>query len=147
MEPLTDAVVLRIEASVAELAGRVRRAADLAALMRANAQPAAGLSAFVVFGGVEAAAPLPATGGHHQVVTRLVSVVTLLRAADPAAAGAADRAEALAGTLVAALAGWVPPGAMGAPMVYRRSRLVSAAAGTFAYEHDFAAQDLLRIAA
>ncbi|MFN3971246.1 MAG: hypothetical protein ACK4L4_07730 [Gemmobacter sp.] len=142
--PLTEAAIARLEATVPELAGRVRRAADLSTLMSANAMPQAGASAFVLPGGIEGGPQTNATGAHLQVVTRGLVVVLAFRAGDPTANAVVDQAEVLIAAVAGALAGWVPPGTMHDPCSFRRARLASAARGTFVYEIEFAARDQLR---
>jgi hypothetical protein len=142
--PLTEAVIARLEAELPDLTGRVRRAADLSALMRNNAAPQSGMSVFVLPGGIEGGTQERATGAHLQFVTRVVTIVLMFRAGDPAANAVVDRAEVLIAGIAIALAGWVPPGTMGDPMAFRRVSAPSGAGGTFVYEMQFAARDQLR---
>lgn len=142
--PLTEAVIARIEGALPELQGRVRRAADLSTLMRNNAMPQSGLSVFVLPGGIDGGQQDRASGAHLQIVTRVVTIVLMFRAGDPAANAVVDQADVMIAALASALAGWVPPGTMGDPMTFRRVSAPSGAGGTFVYEMQFAARDQLR---
>ncbi|QYK42865.1 MAG: hypothetical protein KF887_07115 [Paracoccaceae bacterium] len=142
--PLTEAVIARLEAMMPAMTGRVRRAADLSALMRNNAAPQSGMSAFVLPGGIEGGQQDRASGAHLQIVTRVVTIVLMFRAGDPAANAVVDQADVLIADVAQALAGWVPPGTIGDPMAFRRVSAPSGAGGTFVYEMQFAARDQLR---
>jgi hypothetical protein len=142
--PLVDATVARLIDRVPEL-GQVRRAAEFAALQRSNAAPQTAVAAYVLPGGLDAAAPSRATGVHHQDVTRLVSVILFLRGSDPAGDRLLDDIEALMGRIIEALAGWAPPGEMRDPFAFRRARTQPWTPGSFITEFTFAARDRLRV--
>ena len=145
MEPLVAPTIARLSAQMAELGGRVQAAADLSLLMATRVAPQNDLSAFVIPEALEPLLPDRGTVAHSQIVTRRVGVTLFLRGTGPAGERIVDRAEALILGVVAALAGWVPPGAMSDPMEFRGARLTSAKDGLFAYLIQFSARDLLRI--
>lgn len=142
--PLVEATVTRLMAEVPEL-GLVRRAAEFGALLRSSSAPQAAVAAYVLPAGLDAVAPARATGVHDQDITRLVTVVLFLRGGDPAGDRLLDGLEALCGRIIAALAGWAPPGEMRDPMAFRRSRSQPWTPGSFVVEFTFAARDRLRV--
>ena len=144
--PLIEATVARLQAEVPEL-GTVRRAAELASLLRSNAGPQTEVTCFLLPSGLDAAAPARGTGVHDQDVTRLLTVVLILRGGAPTGDRLLDGMEALKGRILTALAGWVPPGEMRDPFAFRRERTQPGTPGTFVVQFDFASRDRLRVTA
>lgn len=143
---LVDEVVTRLEAQVADLAGRTRQAAELAELLRQNALPASPVAAFVLPLGLRARGEGDAMAGSFlQSFDELAGVLLLVRTGNDATGGRAlPTIDALVETTIAAIAGWGPAGE---PGVFRlaRGQLLSAERGLVLYQLDFAIQRQARI--
>lgn len=139
-------VIARLKAQVPALEGRVEGAAELATLMRQNALPQVTPAAHVVPLGLQGGRADAAAGLFRQDVDSLVGVMLTLRTNSRTGGAQLPDLTGLIDAVIAALAGWDPPGAIG---VFRLSRgqLVTMAAGTLVYQLDFALADQLRIAA
>jgi hypothetical protein len=124
--PLAEAVRDRLVARVPALGGRVRAAADLAALQRAGAWPGQTPAAHVLHFGIDGGAEVPLTPGFRQQVRRSVAIVLTIRGHDPTGAAWLDRIEDLLAAILAAFVGWQPPGVQGVVTLARE--------GTVAFE-------------
>ena len=142
---LIDDVIARIAARVSDLAGRVRGAAELSALVKRNALPNETPFAFVLPLGLHGGDDEVATGLFRQSVDDTIAVVLLVEAAgDVAGEKALPSIDTLVHAIMEALCGWSPANAFGVFRLVRGS-LLSLNAGTVIYQIDFAIQDQLRI--
>ncbi len=138
------AIVTRIEAHVPELAGRVRGAAELAALMRDNQLPQQTPAAHVLPLGLQGGRGESGAGLYTQVVEEAIGVVLTFRALGAEATAALAGVREIVRGVIAAIAGWGPDDM---PGVFRlvRGGIVRMAGGTLVYQLDFAITDQLRI--
>jgi hypothetical protein len=142
---LIDDVITRIGARVSDLAGRVRGAAELSALVKNHALPNETPFAFVLPLGLRGGDDEAATGLFRQSVDDTIAVVLLVEAAgDEAGEKALPGIDTLVDAIIEAVCGWGPANAFGVFRLVRGS-LLSLNAGTVIYQIDFAIQDQLRI--
>ncbi len=139
---LADLVVARLEASQA--VERVEGALELQALVEAGALPSAGRSAFVVPLGFNGGAVGMASGAYVQALTEVVGVVLAVRSSQPPARAARHALSGLVEAVVAALAGWQPPGAIDV-LRLNRGFLVDVRKGIALYQLDFSISSQLRV--
>lgn len=142
----TDAVIARLHGQVAELAGRVEGALELAALVDGNNMPQQTPAAFVIPLGLRGGAANAVTGMYRQSVNETVAVVLVLDApSDPAGESARPTLQTIIGKTINALAGFAPDAAIGV-FELTRGDLVQCAEGLVIYQLDFTIADQLRIA-
>lgn len=145
MSLITD-VKDRVTAQVPALAGAIDEVADLSALIRENALPQRSPYCFVIPLGMDGGKPGAVAGLFRQEVSTVVSVVLYVEApGDAAARSALPKVDTLRDAIIAALAGWAPPGSVAGVFELRRARLVSVNKGAIFYQIDFAIGDQLRI--
>lgn len=139
-------LVARIAAEVADLAGRVRPAADLAELVRQGALPQGPRTAFVLPLGLVARSEGDAgAGAFVQPFDELVAVVLVLRSAgDVTGHKALAPLDQLVWQIIAAVCGWAPEEATGVLRLVR-GQLLSAEAGALQYQIDFALRTEVRL--
>lgn len=146
MTTLVDSVAQRLAVQVSDLFS-VQQAAELAALIQANALPQRLPAAFVLPLGFDLKGGESSAGAYTGLLQDMIGVVLIAESAgDPNAAAAATTIDALKDKVLAAIAGWAPADAIGVfePL---RGRLVSVSAGTVFFQIDFALTNQLRIAA
>ncbi len=141
---MLDELIARISSRVPDLAGRTSAAADLAALMAANALPPAPVAAFVLPLALQGGHPAAATGLFVQEVEEVVAVLLVFRTAGSTGERALPRLREVIAGVAAALAGWAPDEV---PGVFRlvRGGMVRMSEGALVYQLDFAITDQLRI--
>jgi hypothetical protein len=142
---LVDDVIIRLNAQVSTLAGRIQGAAELSALAKENALPPVLPAAFVLPLGLRPGEADAAVNAFVQDVDEVVGVVLLAEApGDVTGAGALPTIDQLIKDAIVAVCGWAPGDEVG---VFRLSRgaLVSLTAGTVIYQLDFAIADQVRI--
>jgi hypothetical protein len=139
-----EPVIARLKSNATGLR-TVEGAAELAALMKANALPQAdGVSAFVLPTGLRGGQVTSATEIFAQHVEESVSVLLSLRNAGRTGTKALERIEPQIEAVLAAICGWGP---QDAPGVFRlvKAGTVSMAAGSFTYVIELSISDQLRI--
>jgi hypothetical protein len=141
---MLEAAATRIATRVPALAGRVRDAADFAALMRSNSLRDASFAAYVLPQGLRGGPVTAATGAFVQAVDAALAVVLVAPSADPRGARAFPGLAAARDAVIDALAGWRPPEASG-PLRLVRGELITVGAGVLVYQIDLAAPTHLRI--
>lgn len=141
-------LIARLDGAVAPLAGRLRGAADLAALMKQGGWPQASPAGFVLpLGLVARGQGDAAAGAFTQRVDELFGVVLSIRAADDVTgARALPKVDELVWAIIDAVCGWGPDEAIGVFQL-RRGQLLQASAGHVVYQLDFALQHQVRIVA
>lgn len=139
-----DQIIARIEAGVPLLAGRTAAAADLSALMAANALPQATVAAHVLPLGLQGGRAEAATGLFTQTVEEVVAVLLTFRAAGRTGEQAIAQVREIIQAVIASVAGWGPDEMPGVFRVLRGS-IVRFTGGTLVYQIDFAIGDQLRI--
>lgn len=139
------AVTARIEARVAELAGRTLHAGDFADLVDKNRLPQMTPAAYVLPGGMTGGTAEMMAGLFVQGFTETVMVVLAVRVAgDALHAAAIDQVDPLVTDVVTAIAGWGPDDAPGI-FVLGRAELVGAKDGLLIFQIEFNLMDQLRI--
>lgn len=139
---LVDAVTTRLRA--ANTVERVEGVLELQALIDGNALPAATSTAFVVPMGLTGGRVEDASGAHVQAVIEGIGVALAVRTAKPTAQDARGSLAAYIDQVIAALAGWQPPGATDV-LRLTRANLVSLRAGVALYLIEFSVTAQLRI--
>lgn len=141
-----EEVRTRIEAQVAQLAGKVGEAADFADLVERKKIPAQTPACFVLPAGLRGGKASAVSGLFRQDFTEIVKVVLVERVAgDPLRGKAVANITPLLRALVQAIAGWAPDDAIGI-FALAQAELVGASGGALIFEVDFALDDQLRIA-
>lgn len=140
---LLDQVIPRLQAQVAALRS-VEGAAEFQMLLDGRVQPQHSVSAYVIPLGKRAQSPLDASGEFQQPTQDLIGVVLMLSSTDRLGQQAIERIEPLINEVIAAIAGWLPSGALG-PCQLARAALVRVSDGFMAYQIDFSVPLLLRI--
>ncbi|MEL6888375.1 MAG: hypothetical protein AAFO86_06665 [Pseudomonadota bacterium] len=137
-------VITRLEAQIAELAGRVEGAFEFGELVRTGQMPNSGVAAHVLPLGLQPRAADSAAGAYTQEFDESIGVILTLRNASQDAERILGNLRDFVMRIVRAIAGWVPAGASG---VFRflRASLISSTKGTFVYQIDFTIADQLRI--
>ena len=139
---LGDDIRTRLETGVPALAGRVKAAADLAALQKAGGWPGVTPAAHVIPAGLLGGAEAPLFPAFRQKVDRLWSVILTIRSHDATGARWMDRIEELEADILAAMLGWAPlDGAH--VFILKRAALIRFEAGTMVREMTFALTDTL----
>lgn len=139
---LVDALKTRLRDAVPELRS-VEGAANMAALMQSNGLPQQTPAAHVVTLGMQGGDEEAAAGAFIQSYQEVLGVIVTWRTVVNTDRAVSD-VEDLIRTIVRAVAGWEPAGAM-APFKLLRGQLVTMAKGTLVYQLDFAIADQLRI--
>ena len=141
---MISAVITRLEAEIAELAGRVGGAFEFGELVRSQQTPKHGIAAHVLPLGLQGKGVDSAAGAYTQETDESIGVILTLRNASRDAERILTNLDTFVMRIIQAIAGWVPDGAMG---VFRflRANLVSSTKGTFVYQIDFTIADQLRI--
>lgn len=145
---LASDLAARIEARVADLAGRVQQAAELSELVRRKALPQASPFAFVLPLGLRARTHGEAGAGSFvQTIDEAFAVILFVRASGDITGGKSlPTIDALAWAIIEAVCGWGPEDAIGV-FHLRRGQLLSAEAGAVLYQLDFGLQQQVRILA
>jgi len=138
---LAAAVRARLEAGVADLAGRVLGAADMQRLIAQNRLPQVTPAAVVMPLGAQGGPVVAVMGAFRQIVVRRVGVAIVLRAPGGAEARRTDDIEALAEAVLAALAGWTPEETTPGVMRLEGSEVMAREGGTLVAEMVFALDD------
>ena len=142
---LVDQVATRLSEQIPSLAGRVGRAGELEALIKAGSLPQGGTAAFVVPLGFRAGPPTSATGLHSQELVRRLAVILVVEfAGDAIGEETIPEVDQLEDLVLRALAGWKPPSAWG-PFAAERGALLGLNAGTAFHQVDFSISQLLRV--
>lgn len=138
-----DAVVARLKAEVPALR-TVAEAADMMALMAANALPAHGPAAHVVPAGLRGGKSEASAGAFIQDITEVVGVVITFRNTDATGKKALAQAPAIIMAILVAIAGWAPPDAPGV-FALVRGTVLRMEATTLVYLLEFSIPLQLRI--
>ena len=141
---MLEQLIARIDARVPDLAGRTQAAADLAALMAANALPPAPVSAFVLPLALQGGSADAAAGIYRQSVDEMFAVLLVFREAGRTGEQVLARVRDIIRQVVEAVAGWGPDEVPGVLRLLRGG-MVRMSGGTLVYQLDFAITDQLRI--
>ena len=141
---MIDAVIARLETEVVELAGRVEGAGNLAALTRENRLPQITPAAHVMPAGIRGGKADGGSGTYTQEFAEAISVILTIRDHTPEAKRVLADLRGFIFRIVAAIAGWLPPGGVSV-FTFARAELVGSSKGTFIYQIDFAISVQLRI--
>uniref|UniRef100_A4WS44 DUF3168 domain-containing protein n=1 Tax=Cereibacter sphaeroides (strain ATCC 17025 / ATH 2.4.3) TaxID=349102 RepID=A4WS44_CERS5 len=141
---MIEGVIVRLEERVPDLRGRTAAAADLAALMAANALPQAPVAAHVLPVALQGGRESSATALFIQDLEEVVGVLLTFRAVGRTGGQELARVRDIIRQVVEAVAGWGPDEV---PGVFRLARggMVRMSGGTLVYQLDFAITDQLRI--
>ena len=139
---LVEALKNRLRDEVGALRS-VEGAASMAALMQANGLPQQTPAAHVVTLGMQGGNEEASAGAFVQTYQEVLGVIVTWRTVVNSDRTVTD-VEELIRTIVEAVAGWVPEGAM-APFKLQRGQLVTMTKGTLVYQLDFSIADQLRI--
>ncbi|KGM35714.1 phage tail terminator protein [Inquilinus limosus] len=142
---VVDQVMARLAETIPSLAGRIGRAGELEALIKAGSLPQGGTAAFVVPLGFRAGPPTSATGLHSQELVRRLAIILVVEfAGDATGEASIPEVDQLEDLVLRAVAGWKAPGAWG-PFAAERGALLGLNAGTAFYQVDFSMSQLLRV--
>lgn len=140
-----DDVRTRVEAQVPDLAGRLGNAGAFADLVERNQLPQITPAGYVLPGGISGGTPDVTTGLFRQDFREIVSIVLVSRVAgDPLRNKAIDELAPFVRTVIEAVVGWAPAGAIGVFQL-QEAQLVGAKGGALVFQIDFALNDQLRI--
>ena len=137
---LGDDIRARLDAMVPALGGRIKAAADLAALQRSGGWPGVTPAAHVVPTGLAGGPQLPLYPAFRQKVDRLWSIILTIRSHDATGARWLDRVEDLEAEILAAMLGWEPI-APAECFILRRAALIRFETGTMVRELTFSLND------
>ena len=139
------AIAERLKANVPGLR-TVGLAGDLAAVLEGKLPNQTGSSAFVLVAAEQGLPPSRAAGAYVQTVRNSVAVVLTFREiSNRSADKLIDEVEEMKSAVCAALAGWMPPGAIGA-LALVEGATVALRPGLYAWGYQFAANSQLRFA-
>lgn len=136
--------IARISDRVPALAGRLFGAAEFARLMATNDIRGMQGGAYVLPATLRGGAARAVSGAFVQDVEEGLSIVLVERSDDARGTRALTAIDALRDAVIAALAGWVPPGSPG-PMRLVQGRMINVGAGLLVFQIDVAAATQLRI--
>lgn len=139
---LGDDIRARLETRVPALTGRVKAAADLAALQKSGGWPGVTPAAHVIPAGLLGGAEVPVFPAFRQKVDRLWSVILTIRSHDATGARWIDRVEELEADILDAMLGWAPLDHAEC-FTLKRAALIRFEAGTMVRELTFALTDTL----
>lgn len=142
---MIEEVIIRLDAQVPDLSGKVDGAAAFSAMMKGGRGPHNMPAAFVLPLGLQGGRAEASSGFFTQLYAESVAVVLFLQATDPQAKRALDRLPSLIREVIRAIAGWAPADTAGV-FGLSRGALVGVQGGRLAYQIDFSIQDQLRIA-